>query len=313
MGEILSDIVFYFSWRDLLICVLVLTPLEYILPLHARKDFRRRGWLTDAAHYFLSGIFIRAGLLFVIAVAATAGAATVPSSWQAWIGGLPLWLQVALATLIADLGFYFAHRAMHEIPLLWRFHAVHHSSEMLDWLAAYRVHPVDQVIVKGASLFPLYVLGFSADAMIAAALIYQWQALWVHSNIQVPLGPLRHLIVGPEFHHWHHANEHEAHDKNFSGQLPFWDLVFGTLYMPGRMPRSYGVDPPIPQSWLGQMIYPFRRKSRDAGGGSPNGLDSGHPGGNTSGPKRGLATVGEGPHSPSGAREEGVPEGNRKI
>ncbi len=260
-NNILFDIVFHVGWRDLLICLLVLTPFEHVLPIHEKARSGRRGWLTDAAHFFFSGIFIRFGLVFVIWGAALLGSVAVSSSLQAWIQALPLWGQVVLATLIADFGFYVAHRAMHHVPALWRFHAVHHSSENLDWLAAYRVHPVDQVIVKGASLIPLYALGFPASAILMAGLIYQWQALLLHSNVRWPLGPLRFLVAGPEFHHWHHANEREACNKNFSGQLPVWDLVFRTLHLPGRFPRRYGIDDPLPVNWVGQMAFPFGRKN----------------------------------------------------
>lgn len=224
----------------------------------------RRGWFTDVAHFFLSGIFIRPGLALVIWGAAILGAMAVPASWQAWTLALPLWAQVVFSTLIADLGFYLAHRAMHRIPILWKFHAVHHSSEKMDWLAAYRVHPIDQIIVKGASLVPSYALGVSAEAILISAFIYQWQALLIHSNIRLPLGSLRLLVAGPEFHHWHHANDSEARDKNFSGQLPLWDIVFRTLYLPGRMPDRYGVDDAVPSNWFEQIMFPFRRKLNQA-------------------------------------------------
>lgn len=264
LRDILHAAVTGIGWRDLLICLLVLTPLEHLLPLHEKARALRRGWLTDVAHFFFSGIIIRFFLMLVIWASATMVAAGVPTSLQQTIMSQPLWLQVILATIIADLGFYLAHRAMHRIPALWHFHAVHHSSEEMDWLAAYRVHPVDQVIVKGASLIPMFALGFTAEAILIASIIYTWQALLVHSNIRIPLGPLRLLVVGPEFHHWHHANEREAYDKNFSGQLPLWDIVFRTLHLPGRMPQRYGVDEAVPETWSGQMAYPFRRNAEAA-------------------------------------------------
>jgi sterol desaturase/sphingolipid hydroxylase (fatty acid hydroxylase superfamily) len=271
MLETVAGFVLNFGWRDLIICVLVLTPLEHLLPLHEKARLLRRGFLTDVMHLFVSGIFIRFGLMLVIVAAAVLGASVVPGGLQDRVMGMPLWLQVVIATVIADLGFYLAHRAMHRIPALWRFHAIHHSSEEMDWLAAYRVHPVDQVIVKGASLVPMYALGFTAEAILIAAVIYHWQAMLVHSNIRVPLGPLRFLVVGPEFHHWHHANEREAYDKNFSGQLPVWDWVFRTLHMPGRMPVKYGVDDPVPETWAGQMAYPFR--TGETGAAVPEGAE----------------------------------------
>lgn len=249
----------WFNFRDFLLFLLVFTPLEHLIPIHEKARELRKGWLTDVMHFFFSGIFIRIGLTAVTVFAANAGAAIIPGSVPAAILSMPMWLQVIFAIIIADLGFYLAHRAMHTFPVLWRFHAVHHSSEEMDWLAAYRVHPVDQVLVKGASLLFIFMLGFSTTAIVIAAIIYHWQALLIHSNIRVPLGPLRLLIVGPEFHHWHHANQREAYDKNYSGQLPLWDIVFRTLRLPGNMPERYGVDDPVPDNYLGQFTYPFQR------------------------------------------------------
>lgn len=249
----------FFGVRDLLLCFLIFTPLEYILPIHEKARKLRTGVVTDLLHFFVSGLPIRFGLTLVIVLATHAGSALVPAVIPSAIQSTPLWLQVIAGTILADLGMYIAHRAMHSVPVLWHFHAVHHSSEELDWLAAYRVHPVDQVLVKGASLVPLFALGFSGAAIAIAALIYHWQSLLIHSNIRLPLGPLRWLVVGPEFHHWHHANQREAYDKNFAGQMPLWDMVFGTLHLPGRMPERYGVDDPVPASYLKQLTYPFRR------------------------------------------------------
>lgn len=249
----------WLNYSNFLLFLLVFTPLEHLFPIHEKSCNLRKGWMTDVLHFFLSGIVIRLGLTMVIVLAASAGKTVIPRTLSESMYSSALWLQVPLAILIADFGFYCVHRAMHAFPVLWRFHAVHHSSEKMDWLAAYRVHPVDQVLVKGASMVPIFMLGFSNQAILIATFIYHWQALFIHSNVHVPLGPLRLLIAGPEFHHWHHANEREAYDKNFSGQLPLWDIVFRTLKMPGRMPTRYGVDDMVPQGYLGQLAYPFLR------------------------------------------------------
>lgn len=249
----------WLNFRDFLLFLLVFTPIEHLFPIHEKSRALRRGWFTDVLHFFLSGILIRLGLTGVIVLSASVGSAIVSPGLSDAIQSMPLWLEIAAAILIADLGFYLAHRAMHQSRFLWHFHAVHHSSEEMDWLAAYRVHPVDQVFVKGASLVPVFVLGFSESAIVIATLIYHWQALLIHSNVRVRLGPLRLLVAGPEFHHWHHANEREAYDRNFSGQLPLWDFVFRTAYLPGRMPTRYGVNDAVPTGWLGQLGYPFAR------------------------------------------------------
>ncbi|TIV91865.1 MAG: sterol desaturase family protein, partial [Mesorhizobium sp.] len=156
----------------------------------------------------------------------------VPEALTAAVQSQPVWLQAIEALLIADIGFYLAHRAFHAVPFLWRFHAIHHSIEEMDWLAAHRVHPVDQILTKSASFLPLFALGFSAEAVLIYVLIYQWQSVFIHSNTRIKFGPLKWLIASPQFHHWHHANEREAYDKNFAGQLPILDLIGGTLFMP---------------------------------------------------------------------------------
>ncbi len=188
----------------------------------------------------------------------------VPDTWQETLRNLPIWVQLPLVIVVSDLGFYLSHRLMHAHPALWKFHAVHHSSEELDWLASFRVHPVDQVLVKGSALLPIFVLGFSEAAIVLSYFLYQWHALLLHSNVRLPLGPLRWIIATPEFHHWHHANERDVWDKNFSGQLPLWDILFGTAHMPGKMPEVYGVDDKVPEGYLGQLAYPFLKPVTDA-------------------------------------------------
>ena len=125
-------------------------------------------------------------------------------------------------------------------------------------MAAARVHPVDQILTKGVSLIPIVALGFSDFAIGMWALLFQWQAVFIHSNVRIKFGPLRLLLASPEFHHWHHSNDREARDSNFAAQLPFLDVLFGTLHMPrGRMPQSYGLDEPMPQRYAYQILYPF--------------------------------------------------------
>jgi Sterol desaturase len=181
---------------------------------------------------------IKLGLLAVIAVSIFAATQIVPGSFQAAIGGLPYWIQLPLVIVLSDLGFYWTHRMFHAVPWLWRFHAIHHSIEELDWLAAARVHPVDQILTKGVSLVPVVALGFSEWAIGVYALLYQWQSVLIHSNVRFRFGPLRFLFASPEFHHWHHSDQREARDKNFAGQLSFLDALFGSLHLPPGRPRQ---------------------------------------------------------------------------
>ena len=250
----LSD---WINIRDLLALALVFMPLERLFPVHRREPVFRQGMVTDLLHYFLSGLLISLGLMAILHVAITIGEQAIPAGVQQWSGRMPLVFAVPAIIIIADLGFYFAHRMLHSVPFLWRFHAVHHSSRQLDWLAAYRVHPIDQVIVKSVSLVPVFVLGFSELAILCAALVYHWHSIFLHSNIRAPFGPLKWIIASPEFHHWHHADAAEAHDRNFAGQVALWDVIFSTAHMPGPMPGQYGINDPVPHRYFAQLAYPF--------------------------------------------------------
>lgn len=235
----------------------VFSLLELINPAHCEKNFLRPGQWTDILHFIFSGSVIISGLKLVIYGSDKLGQYIIPQILRDWIFMQPMWLQVLAITIIADLGFYVTHRMMHEYKCLWRFHAVHHSSEQLDWLAAFRVHPFDQLIVKGSSLFLIFFTGFSKDAIIIASTIYMWQSLLLHSNFRSHLGYLGHYIASPVFHHWHHANEPGSIDKNFGGQLLLWDRVFGTLNMPKPFPEKYGIDQTMPSNYFNQLMYPF--------------------------------------------------------
>lgn len=260
-----------FGLKVILITCLVFVPLERLFAMHPEQKVFRRAWTNDLIFLLLNGVLTRLGLLAVIVATIFAAAQIVPASVQATVGGLPWWVQLPLVILISDLGFYWTHRMFHAVPWLWRFHAIHHSIEELDWLAGARVHPVDQILTKGASLVPLFALGFSGSAISVYALLYQWQSVLLHANVRIGFGPLRWLVASPQFHHWHHSNDREARNKNFAGQLSFLDALFGSLHLPrGQVPTSYGLDQPMPQRYVPQLMYPFVgervfRSTSDAG------------------------------------------------
>lgn len=249
----------FFSFQAMLLAFLVFAPLEHLFAMHADKKILRPAWRLDLFYALFGAVITKAGLTMVIVGTSYLAVLLLPSSLRAAIAGLPLWFQVVLAILLSDLGFYAMHRLFHKIPWLWRFHAVHHSIETLDWLASHRIHPVDQVLTKGVSLVPVFALGFSDTAVLIYSVFYFWQTLLEHSNINLNLGPLRYILALPQFHHWHHADHPEAHDKNFAAQLAFLDIIFGTHHSPGRtIPERYGTSTPVPRGYVGQMVFPFR-------------------------------------------------------
>lgn len=245
----------------ILACIFI--PLERLFPLHEGQKMLRRDWINDLVYVFVNGFVVRAGFTIVAAVLMVVLNAAFGVDPLPFIGEMPLWLQVLAAIVIADIGYYMAHRICHTVPFLWKFHAVHHSIEEMDWLATHRVHPVDQIFTNTFALLPLWFLGFSLEALVIHQAIYQFQALLLHSNIKVNFGPLKWVIASPEYHHWHHANERDAYNHNYAAQLSIIDVIAGTVFMPrARQPKAYGLSEPMPRLYHQQLLHPFRAIAR---------------------------------------------------
>ncbi|WP_150111213.1 sterol desaturase family protein [Mesorhizobium opportunistum] len=253
-----------FNLKAVLISALIFIPVEQLLAAR-RQKILRKGIGNDAIYAIVNSIFTKVFMILVAAAALAAASMIVPHGVLRMVSGQAIWLQVVEIIIVGDLGVYIAHRAFHEIPALWKFHAIHHGIEELDWLATFRSHPVDVIATKAVSLAPVYFLGFSGEAIGVYFLIYHWHSLLLHANVRINVGPLKWLIATPQFHHWHHANQREAYDKNFASQLSIIDAVFGTFQVQGTaLPEKYGVDDAIPSSYLGQHGYPFLPKTKAA-------------------------------------------------
>lgn len=254
--------VFEIDFREILTLAMIFMPLERLLPQRPDQKIFRRHWLNDTIYLVFNGLIVRLGAVAVIAGVLSLYQSRLPAGGFGPVAALPLWLQVILAVIVADIGFYAHHRLFHAVPFLWRFHAIHHSIEELDWLAAHRVHAFDQVVSSIFMVLPLYLLGFSTAAMALWGMLYLISSHLVHSNIRVNFGPLRWIFASPHFHHWHHANVTRAYDTNFSGQLLFMDWIFGTLRLPADLPDRYGTDDPVPTAWHLQLAWPLLSEHR---------------------------------------------------
>lgn len=236
----------------------LVVPFEKLFPRHRGQRIRRPYWRTDIAWALSSPALSAVTLVFAIAVALLT---------FAWVPGLilqPLVAQIPPAAmpfvgiLLFDFVSYWAHRWAHEVPILWRFHAVHHSPATMDWVSGFRTHPAE-----GAILAPPFIIlvtaGFDATFTGLLAIIQIFLGLFLHANVRWRMRWIQRLFVTPEFHHWHHSNVPAAHHTNYSIFLPLWDIVFGTYRVPRRQrPMVYGISEPIPDSVAGQLCWPFR-------------------------------------------------------
>ena len=237
---------------------LLFVPLERAFRRVQQRIFRP-GWRTDLAHYGVSHLLVQVTVLLTMLPATLFLHGVVPAAFQQRVAGQPLWLQFIEALIVADLFAYGAHRLFHEVPLLWRFHQIHHSAEHMDWLAGSRLHLVDIVLTRAFAFIPLYALGFSQAALGIYAAWAAFQATLNHANVRWTFGPLRFLLVTPQFHHWHHSAD--VYDKNFAVHLPVIDRLFGTWHLPGNeWPARYGLDgSPVPDGYVKQAVYPFKK------------------------------------------------------
>jgi len=250
--------------KTFLITMIVFVPLEHVFPRKKDKKVFRKFWKNDIAYALLAGILIATGSLLLIMTGVTLLDYVISEEFKDLVSQQPLLLQILEMVVIIDIVYYWTHRAFHQIPALWRIHAIHHSIEDLDWLAAHRVHPIDQIFTRGASLILPFALGFDTAALSIWALVSSWKSVLNHSNINLKFGPLKWFIISPTFHHWHHANEEHAFDKNFAGQIPILDIIFGTAIMNEKEgPKVYGTDTHVPDSFVDQMLVPLKDAQPD--------------------------------------------------
>jgi sterol desaturase/sphingolipid hydroxylase (fatty acid hydroxylase superfamily) len=248
---------------DLFLMALIYVPLERIWPQYPKQGTFRNQWTLDVV-YFMSTHLPLQILSFLVLLPATQATKYlgVPVLQQ-FIARMPWLLQFFLAVVVADVAEYFIHLALHKVPFLWRFHAVHHSSKALDWIAGSRSHFVDDTLVRGFILAPL-MLGFSQSIILAYLIFVTLHATWTHCNFGPNAKWIEEFLVMPRYHHWHHTSQKEGIDKNFAIHFPWIDRVFGTYYYPDEWPQVYGLDgEEISPSFLRQTVEPFigRRKA----------------------------------------------------
>jgi len=236
-------------------------PLERIWRRHP-VGVRRLALRTDLAYAVASPALQFVGLVAAFALGAASLAWLPGLALRPVVGLLPGWVRTTVGILLFDLLVYWTHRWSHTIPLFWRFHAIHHSTRHLDWVSGFRAHPLDGAFIAPAFAFVL-AAGFDPEITGALAVLQFVVGIWAHLNVRWRLRKLRFLVLTPDFHHWHHANEPAAINTNFSTLLPVWDLLFGTFRMPdGPGPQRYGVDEAVPSSIGAQLLYPFQRTGR---------------------------------------------------
>lgn len=236
--------------------------IEKLIPHRREQPVLRPEWQGDMNHFLVNHLIVGFVLLLTNKfVHGVFGWAVFPQV-QSFINDMPFALQLFLIILVADLVQYTAHRGYHEIPLLWRFHSVHHSAKHMDWLAGSRQHIFELIATRCLVLTPIFVLGFSEQIIDLYVIIVGVQAVFNHANVQVKFGWLQYIIVTPQFHHWHHSSDKAAIDRNYAAHFSFLDYLLGTAVKgQAEWPDKYGVvGDYVPVGMFKQQLFPFKCK-----------------------------------------------------
>ena len=250
----------YYSFEGLgavFVLFILVVPVEKLFPRHKGQKVRRPFYKLDISYALASPFLNGAGLIAAVFV----GVFTF-----AWVPGLMIRPLVAMIPPIAmpvigfllfDMIGYWTHRFYHEIPFCWKFHAIHHSTEHLDWASGFRAHPFDGTLIAPAFFF-LIAAGFSTELTGLFAIIQIILGLFLHANVRFRLSWLHPFVGTPEMHHWHHSSETDAIWSNYGAVIPHWDMIFGTYYMPkDKRPTKYGVEEYIEPNMIDQLRYPL--------------------------------------------------------
>lgn len=234
---------------------LVFRPMEMVFPAKARQKFFRPAFWLDLFYFLGQYLLWGALVLWALTYFGSWLYAIVPTDFRAGVTAQSWWLQAVEMVVLSDFIIYWAHRLQHKVGFLWRFHKVHHSAEHLDWLAAHREHPLDSIYTIGLINLPAFVMGFPLETLSGFIAFRGIWAIYIHSNVRLPIGPLKILIGAPELHHWHHDKDRDA--GNYANISPIMDKIFGTYVCPDHEPKHLGIHEPFPKTYVEQMIHPL--------------------------------------------------------
>ncbi|NNK69879.1 MAG: sterol desaturase family protein [Flavobacteriaceae bacterium] len=273
---ILQELMFKNYWDNYFYGLIGISVLVWALEICFpwRKDqaiFRKDFWL-DTFYMFFN--FFLLNLIILIALSNTA--AQLFNDVLGLIGlelanlqlfdvdDLPLALGLLIFFIVSDFVQWNTHRLLHRVPILWKFHQVHHSVKEMGFAAHLRYHWMEPIIYKSLLYIPIAIIG-GYDAQQVA--IVHFSALAIghlnHANLGWDYGPLKYLLNNPKMHIWHHAKalpDHVRYGVNFGLTLSLWDYLFKTDYIPSEgkdIELGFPGDESFPTDFIHQEIYPF--------------------------------------------------------
>ncbi len=253
-----NDMMMRFFNLAYLFLIVSLYFLERAMP-HERKWLAADGQsFANIAHTLTSKGTVQILLIFggVIGLAGMFESGAL--DYGLWPGSWPMVAQIALGVVASEFALYWAHRLAHEIPFLWRFHAVHHSVLKLWFVNTGRFHFIDSLISVVLGMVPLILLGAPMEIIQWQAAITAFIGMLTHCNVEMRFGPLSWVFNTPGLHRWHHSRKLEEGNRNYCENVMIWDQVFGTYINPKRRPPdNIGIGDFMPEKFSHQLLWPF--------------------------------------------------------
>lgn len=246
----------------LALAVVVATLAERYLPYRTQWNASHNDEPRDLVHALVNEGINGLGVVVIPLLAWM-----LPSSGL-WPSHWPLWLQLAVALPVADLGITLVHFASHRSPLLWRLHSVHHSVQRMYGFNGLMKHPLHQTLEALGGVLPLLLLGLPPGLAALLGFAVGIQLLLQHSNVDMRIGVLRHVFAWAPVHRLHHLKYGRVGDVNFGLFFSVWDRLLGTaLYLPDyRLGNDVGIGdrPDYPVGYVAQCLEPFRVQEKQA-------------------------------------------------
>lgn len=238
-----------------------------------QRLFKQDFWLDIFYMFFNVFLFSLIGYyalsnIFVEAFNSSLGSLGISNLVAIQINSWPIWAQLLTLFVLRDFLHWNIHRLLHRVPVLWEFHKVHHSAKEMNFATHLRFHPLETVVYRTLEYIPLAMIGFGIQEFFLVYVIALGIGHFNHSNIQVPLGPLKYVFNNPQMHTWHHAKKlpnSREYGVNFGISLSLWDYLFKTAHVPTKgeaVELGYKGDEEMPREFWKQAFFPLQNRGK---------------------------------------------------
>lgn len=272
----LKSILFQVPWYlnyfwGLIIISLFVWGLEILFPWRKQQGIFRKDFWLDAFYIFFNFFLFSLAINGVYSVAQVLLEKIGINSTSLSLVDLSEWsfgLQIFVFFVVLDFLQWVTHIFLHRIPILWKFHQVHHSVKEMGFAAHFRYHWMENILYKPLKTLGVMLLGgFEPEH----AYIVHFFAISIghfnHANLKWSWGPLKYVLNNPVMHLYHHAYElpKGRFGVNFGISLSLWDYLFKTHHVPeasGNIRLGFPKDEEIPDNFFGQFLHGFKSKMR---------------------------------------------------